>query len=164
MPLSLEQIRERLAARFPDAAGPVQPARDPFVVVAPFLLRELATFLRDDEALRFDFLQDETAVDHPAEELLRVVIHLWSYPHRHGFKLKVELPRQEPRCPSLAAVWPAACWFEREIFDLFGVHFEGHPELRRLLMPDDWVGHPLRKDYREAGGYAGVSNERENPL
>ncbi len=163
-PLSFEEIHARLSARFPAAVGPIVPARDSFVVVAKEQLVEVARFLRDDPALRFDFLQDETAVDHPAESLVRVVAHLWSYPHRHAFKLKVELDRANPSMPSLDSVWKSANWLEREIFDLYGVRFEGHPDLRRLLMPDDWSGHPLRKDYQESGGYHGVDNQRENPL
>ena len=78
--------------------------------------------------------------------------------------LKVEADRAAPRVSSVEAVWKAANWFEREVYDLFGVSFTGHPDLRRILLPDDWVGYPLRKDYQEAGGYHGISNVRENPL
>src|SRR5512142_960067 len=77
---------------------------------------------------------------------------------------KVEADRAAPSVPTVEGVWKTANWFEREIFDLFGVDFPGHPDLRRLMLPDDWVGHPLRKDYQEAGGYHGISNVRENPL
>jgi NADH-quinone oxidoreductase subunit C len=93
-----------------------------------------------------------------------VVYHLFSYRHRHGIVLKVEADRAAPSVPSVEAVWKAANWMEREVFDLFGVEFPGHPDLRRVLLPDDWVGHPLRKDYQEAGGYHGISNVRESPL
>ncbi|HYD42324.1 MAG TPA: NADH-quinone oxidoreductase subunit C, partial [Anaeromyxobacter sp.] len=89
---------------------------------------------------------------------------LFSYRHRHGIVLKVEADRAAPRVPSVEGVWRAANWFEREVYDLFGVEFAGHSDLRRILLPDDWVGHPLRKDYQEAGGYRDIGNTRENPL
>jgi NADH-quinone oxidoreductase subunit C len=162
--LTFEQIRERLAARFGAAVGPTVEARDPFVVVEPARLLEIARFLRDEPELALDYLVDETAVDYPAEGKLRLVYHLWSTRLRQGFKLKVELARAAPEVDSLDPVWPAANWLEREVYDLFGVRFCGHPDLRRLLMPEDWPGHPMLKDWQEQGGYRGIGNTRVSAL
>src|SRR5439155_15186799 len=109
---------------------------------------------------RCDFLQNLTAVDWAKAGVLQVVYHLFSYAHRHEVVVKVDLPRDRPRVPSVAALWKNADWLEREQYDLLGVVFEGHPDLRRLLMPDDWVGHPMRKDYREAAEYRGMPTTR----
>jgi NADH-quinone oxidoreductase subunit C len=122
------------------------------------------SLLRDDPALRFDFLQNLTAVDWPKRAELEVVYHLFSYVHRHAVCVRVALPRDVPRVPSVAAVWPTANWLEREQYDLLGVVFEGHPDLRRLLMPDDWIGHPMRKDFREPKSYRGMPTSRPSPL
>ncbi len=162
--LSREQIHTVLAARLGEALGPLMAAKDPFAVVRADRLVDAARLLRDDPALHFDFLQDLTATDHPKEALIRVVLHFYSYQHRHLFVLKVEVPRSAASVPSLTPLWPAANWMEREVFDLFGVQFEGHPDLRRILTPEDWKGHPLRKDYVEQGGYHDISNVRDNPL
>jgi NADH-quinone oxidoreductase subunit C len=158
--LSFEQIRERLAARFGDAVGPPVAAKDPFVVVQGEKLVEVSRFLRDDPELAFDYLIDAAGVDYPKENLIRVVYHLQSLSLKHTFKLKVECDRASPKVPTLDGVWHAANWLEREVYDLFGVEFEGHPDLRRILLPDDWQGHPLRKDWKEFGGYHGIGNER----
>lgn len=171
-PLTAEQIHQKLAERFPapeagvpGPIGPLQPPnKDAFCTVAPARLVEVCRFLKTEPSLGFDFLQDLTATDHPKENQLRMVYHLYSYRHRHGFVLKAELDRQQPQVDTLEGVWKAANWLEREVFDLFGVQFQGHPDLRRIMLPDDWVGHPLRKDYVEAGGYHGIENTRENPL
>ena len=93
-----------------------------------------------------------------------MVYHLYSLVHRHGLVLKAETDRDAPTIATVESVWKAATWLEREIYDLFGVNFAGHSDLRRILLPDDWVGHPLRKDYQEAGGYHGIGNERPDPL
>ena len=163
--MNVEDIHGRLRARFGDAVGPLGEARvDPWCTVAADRLVELCGFLRDDPELAFDFLEDLTAVDWPKREVIEVVYHLLSYRHRHAFVLKVEAARAAPTVPTVEGVWKAANWHEREVYDLFGVDFPGHPDLRRVLLPDDWVGYPLRKDYQEAGGYHGFSNVRENPL
>lgn len=120
--------------------------------------------LRDDPELRFDFLQNLTAVDWPKRQLIQVVYHLFSYAHRHEICVRVDLPRAAPHLPSVVSLWPTANWHEREQFDLLGVVFEGHPDLRRLLMPDDWVGHPMRKDFREPKTYRGMPTSRPSPL
>lgn len=162
--MSNEELQSRLAAEFGDAVSALQAAKDPFVVVDPARIAEVCRFCKEQPELAFDFLQDLTATDHPKEQKLRVVYHLYSYRHRHLLVLKVELPRKEPRVASVEPLWKAANWLEREVFDLFGVTFEGHPDLRRILLPEDWKGHPLRRDYMEAGGWHDISNVRDNPL
>ncbi|MBE3580699.1 MAG: NADH-quinone oxidoreductase subunit C [Thermoanaerobacteraceae bacterium] len=96
----------------------------------------------------FNFLSDLTGVDEPAKERLVLVYHLMAVPQGKMLRVKVELPRANPRVPSLAGVWPAADVQEREAYDLLGIIFTGHPDLRRILCPDDFEGHPLRKDFR----------------
>ncbi len=163
--LTFEQIHQKIAAKFGDAIGAAQPPKkDAFCTFAVAKLVEVGRAMKADPDLAFDHLQDVTATDHPKEGLIRVVYHFYSYTHRHGFCAKVELPRAQPEVDTLEGVWKSANWFEREVFDLFGVTFKGHPDLRRIMLPDDWVGFPLRKDYREAGGYQGISNIRDNPL
>ncbi|HXU68977.1 MAG TPA: NADH-quinone oxidoreductase subunit C [Polyangia bacterium] len=112
----------------------------------------------------FDFLQNLTAVDWIKDERIELVYHLWSYARRAGCVVKIDVPRAQPEAPSVASVWRAADWYEREQFDLLGVVFAGHPDLRRILMPDDWPGHPMRKDYVEATSYRGMPTTRANTL
>jgi NADH-quinone oxidoreductase subunit C len=159
------EIHERLKARFGDDVGALsEPKIDQHCVVKAERLVEVCRFLKTESGLDFDFLEDLTAVDWPKRNVIEVVYHLVSYKHRHVFKLKVEADRAAPVVPTAVVVWKTANWFEREVYDLFGVTFTGHPDLRRLMLPDDWIGHPLRKDYQEAGGWHGISNVRENPL
>jgi NADH-quinone oxidoreductase subunit C len=132
--------------------------------VQPTRIVDVLRTLRDDPAWRFDFLQNLTAVDWHKTQTLEVVYHLHSYPHRHELVVKTSVPREMPRLPSVSSLWKNADWLEREQFDLLGVVFEGHPDLRRLLMPDDWVGHPMRKDYREAAEYNGMPTSRPSPF
>jgi NADH-quinone oxidoreductase subunit C len=163
--MTTNEIHERLKARFGDAIGPLsEPKIDAYCVVQAQALVDVCRFLKTEPGLEIDFLEDETAVDWPKKNVIEVVYHLLSYKHRHGIVLKVEADRAAPSVPTVEGVWKTANWFEREIFDLFGVDFPGHPDLRRIMLPDDWVGHPLRKDYQEAGGWHGMSNVRENPL
>jgi len=112
----------------------------------------------------FDFLQNLTAVDWIKQDRIELVYHLWSYASRQERVVKIDLPRAQPEAPSVADVWRAADWYEREQFDLLGVVFTGHPDLRRILMPADWVGHPMRKDYVEAASYNGMPTTRANTL
>lgn len=116
------------------------------------LLRELCEFLRNDPELQYNFLVDITAVDrYPVEPRFEVVYHLRAMKSGERLRLKARLSGENPRIDSLVALWPGANMLEREVFDLFGIHFADHPNLRRLLMPDDWEGHPLRKDYPVEG-------------
>lgn len=159
------EIHEKLKAQFGEAVGPLgEPKVDAFAVVKADQLIEIARFLKSAPGIELDFCEDLTAVDWPKRNVIEVVYHLFSYRHRHGIVLKVEADRAAPAVPSVEGVWKAANWMEREVYDLFGVDFAGHPDMRRVLLPDDWVGHPLRKDYSEAGGYHGIPNVRENPL
>lgn len=103
--------------------------------------------LRDEPSLRFDFLADVIGVDFlPREPRYEVVYHLVSLSHRHRLRVKVRVP-DGGSVPTVQGVWPAANWHEREVWDMFGIFIEGHPDLRRILMAEDWEGHPLRKDY-----------------
>ncbi|HEY6006487.1 MAG TPA: NADH-quinone oxidoreductase subunit C [Anaeromyxobacter sp.] len=163
--MTTHDVHERLKARFGDDVGPLsEPKIDPFCVVKKDRLVEVCRFLKTEPGLELDFLEDETAVDWPKRNVIEIVYHLLSYKHRHSIVLKVEVARDAASAPTVEGVWKTANWFEREIYDLFGVEFPGHPDLRRIMLPDDWIGHPLRKDYQEAGGWHGMSNVRENPL
>jgi NADH-quinone oxidoreductase subunit C len=163
-------IFEWLGARLPGAVletfagGGGAGAQDAFVKVAPPAIVDILAALRDEPRLRFDFLQNLTVVDWPKRGVFECVYHLFSYPFRRELAVKTELPRERPRVASAAALWKNAGWLEREQYDLFGVVFEGHPDLRRLLLPDDWVGHPMRKDYVEAAAYRGMPTSRPSPL
>lgn len=163
--MTTDGIHERLKAVFGDDVGPLSEAKlDAFALVKKERIVEVCRFLKTEPGLELDFLEDLTAIDWPKRNAIEIVYHLLSYKHRHGIVLKVELDRAAPVLATVETVWKTANWFEREVYDLFGVDFTGHPDLRRLLLPDDWVGHPLRKDYEEAGGWHGISNFRENPL
>ncbi|MGQ0508104.1 MAG: NADH-quinone oxidoreductase subunit C [Myxococcaceae bacterium] len=163
--LSPEQLHQKLSAQFGDAIGALGPAtKDPFCTFSADKIVEICEFLRTTPGLAFDFLEDLTATDHPKQGLIKVVYVFYSYEHRHIFRSKVELPRAKPEVHTIENVWKAANWLEREVYDLFGVTFLGHSDLRRIMLPDDWVGHPLRKDYVEQGGYQDISNVRDNPL
>jgi len=163
--MTTQELHERLRARFGDDVGALsEPRVDPSCPVRRERIVEVCRFAREEPGLELDFLEDLTAVDWPKKNAIELVYHLFSFRHRHGLVLKVELDRASPKVASVEAVWKTANWFEREVYDLFGVDFPGHPDLRRIMLPDDWVGHPLRKDYQEAGGWHGISNVRENPL
>jgi NADH-quinone oxidoreductase subunit C len=161
-----EEIQKALVERFGDKVGPLSASKkDPFCVVQRGAVAEVCRFLKDDPALRFDCLINLSAVDgFKGQEVIRVVYHLWSYAKRHGFILKVEADRKAPEVPSVESVWKSADWLEREQYDLLGVTFTGHPDLRRVMLPDDWVGHPLRKDYKEPVEYHRISHLRDSPL
>jgi NADH-quinone oxidoreductase subunit C len=114
---------------------------------------EALAYCRDEPDLRFDLLSDITAVDYlryPGREdgpRFDVVYHLYSIPHRHRLRLRVPVEQDDPVVPTATALWPIANWLEREVWDMFGIRFEGHPDLRRLLLYEEFEGHPLRKDY-----------------
>jgi len=163
--MTVEEVRAQLESKFGEAMGALSETKgDRFVVVKGDVIVDLCHFLKSTVGLEFDYCQDITAVDWPGRNVIEVVYHLYSLVHRHGIVLKVETDRSAPAVATVEGVWKAATWLEREIYDLFGVNFIGHSDMRRILLPDDWVGNPLRKDYKEAGGYHGVGNERVDPL
>ncbi|MGH9513035.1 MAG: NADH-quinone oxidoreductase subunit C [Terriglobales bacterium] len=115
-------------------------------------IREACRLLRDDPNCLFNYLSDVTCVDWlPSEPRFEVIYQLLSIPKKERVRLKVRLGSDNPALESVTSVWPGANYFEREVFDLFGIRFLGHPYLRRILMPEDWEGHPLRKDYPVEG-------------
>ncbi|MGD0836645.1 MAG: NADH-quinone oxidoreductase subunit C [Polyangia bacterium] len=160
-----EEVCAALKSRFGDGVSALGGDRgDKFVVVKDADLVAVCRFLKETSELAFDYCQDITAVDWPSRSTIEVVVHLHSLVHRHGLVLKVETKRDKPELATLEGVWRAATWLEREVYDMFGVRFLGHSDLRRILLPDDWVGYPLRKDYQEAGGFHGIENVRPDPL
>jgi NADH-quinone oxidoreductase subunit C len=164
-PLDGPAIHARLRARFGDAIGDLAGAgADASATVPAPAVADVARFARTEPALLFDCLSNLSAVDYPKREVIQVVYHLYSYRHRHAFVLKVDVPRDNPVTVTVSNVWRHAEWQEREAYDLLGVVFEGHPDLRRILMPEDWPGHPLRKDFVEPEEYHGISTSRESLL
>jgi NADH-quinone oxidoreductase subunit C len=127
--------------------------RDEMTIYVPReMIRQAAALLKDNPACPFNYLSDITCVDwHPSEPRFEVIYHFLSIPHKERVRLKVRLSGENPALDSLTSIWPGANYFEREVFDLFGVRFNGHPYLRRILMPETWEGHPLRKDYPVEG-------------
>jgi NADH-quinone oxidoreductase subunit C len=165
MPLDSAGVHARLRERFGDAIGELTGAgRDAGCTVDAARIAEVCGFLKSQPALRFDCLSNLSGVDYPTQNVIQVVYHLFSYALRHWIVLKVNAVRDDPVVPTVSAVWRAADWQEREVFDLLGVTFTGHPDLRRILMPEDWPGHPLRKDFVEPEEYHGISTSRESLL
>jgi NADH-quinone oxidoreductase subunit C len=123
--------------------------------------RIIAEFLLKEPSLKMDWLANLSGIDYAADEMMCVVYDLWSMEHRHQFAVKVFAPRDGASIPSVCDLWPAANWHEREAFDLLGIGFPGHPDLRRILCADDWVGFPLRKDYVFPREYHGIPGSVE---
>lgn len=149
-----QAILARLRERFPGGIVETHDWRGDHTVVAErSAIADLLRFCRDDEGLAFDMLMDLTAVDYlkyPGREdgpRFEVVYHLYSLRHNHRLRVKVRVEEDDAVVPTAVPLWPIANWFEREVWDMFGIRFQGHPDLRRLLMYEEFVGHPLRKDY-----------------
>jgi NADH-quinone oxidoreductase subunit C len=146
-------VVEQLRGWNPQAVSQVVEYRGEITIVVPKeLLRPTAQQCRDNPALNFNLLSDATCVDRfPVEPRFELNYHLLSIPRRDRVRLRTSVSIQHPVIDSLVPVWPGANWLEREIFDLFGIHFEGHPDLRRILLPDDFEGAPLRRDFPVEG-------------
>jgi NADH-quinone oxidoreductase subunit C len=146
-------VVEQLRGWNPQAVSQVVEYRGEITIVVPKeLLRATAQQCRDNPALNFNLLSDATCVDRfPVEPRFELNYHLLSIPRRDRVRLRTSISIQLPVIDSLVPVWPGANWLEREIFDLFGIHFEGHPDLRRILLPDDFEGAPLRRDFPVEG-------------
>ncbi len=117
---------------------------------------ELARFLHDDDKLKFDSMMCITGVDYGEEEDLAVIYNLHSMTHTHKLEVRVLAPKANPTVPSVEQIWRIADWFEREVYDMYGITFEGHRDHRRILLPEDWEGFPLRKDYIFPETYHGI--------
>lgn len=132
----------------------------PFVIIDPAEMVNFLLVCRDDERLGFELLVDITASDPGAdEENLWILVELLSVKHRHRLAIKAVLPKESLSLPSATAVYRAAQWHERECWEMYGVTFEDHPDPRNILLPDDWVGYPMRKDYEFPTEYHGISCE-----
>ena len=167
--MTQEQVRARVAEKFKGAEALLYDPKVyktetgvPYFKVGPEKLKSFSQFLRDDSELRYDALMSMTAVDFLPQKAKKpapgepseipgkifLVYQLYSMRHGHRVVVKVEdLPRAGAKVPSVAEIWPTANWHERECYDFYGVIFEGHPDLRRILLPEDWEGHPMLKDY-----------------
>jgi NADH-quinone oxidoreductase subunit C len=153
---ALEPVLTGLRERFPEAVRQVSEHRgEATVELDPAQLVEVATWLRDDPAARFRLLADLSGTDYlkldDRPERLCVDYHLYSFDHNTRLRLKVRVGVDHPHVPSVTGVWGTANWHEREVYDFFGVRFDGHPNLVRILMPEDWKGYPQRKDYPLGG-------------
>jgi NADH-quinone oxidoreductase subunit C len=154
----LEQLKEHpavacLQAGIPHAIEAAKFEHDEMsLTIERSAIREACALLRDHAACPFNFLADVTCVDwYPSEPRFEVIYHLLAIAQKERVRLKVRLGDNAPSLDSVTPIWPAANFFEREVYDLFGIRFLGHPYLRRIQMPDDWEGHPLRKDYPVEG-------------
>ena len=151
----IEHIKSHLGASF--VADTDFNASPQAIITEASSLHELMVFLHQNEQLYFDSLSCLTALDGGVDSAtLELVYNLYSIPFDHHLMVKVSLDKEQPKISSLVDIWQTADWHEREAFDLMGIQFVGHPDLRRILLPADWEGHPLRKDYKEQQYYRGV--------
>jgi NADH-quinone oxidoreductase subunit C len=142
-------LADQLKAQFPGAVGEIDEFRgDVTVTVERKAIADVCTTCRDSEGFEFNLLSDLCGIDYyPNTPRFAVSYVLYSLSCNHTIRLKVFAPEEDPVVPTVTGVWPGSNWPEREAYDMFGITFEGHPDLRRVLMPFDWTGHPLRKDY-----------------
>ncbi|MZG29766.1 MAG: NADH-quinone oxidoreductase subunit C [Nitrospinae bacterium] len=149
--MTSEEIVEKVKASLPEAIQDTAlPQGDAVIFVAPEKLQEVAGFLKDDPSLKFDYLTDVCGVDYLNEEReprFEAVYLLYSIDHQHSIRVRVGIEEENPSVPTVSEIWKGALYPEQELFDMFGIHIEGHPKNERLIMPKEWSGYPLRKDY-----------------
>jgi NADH-quinone oxidoreductase subunit C len=162
--MTFTQLKTLLAGHFGDSLilaadeGGLQPS----LTVPVERIAETGAFLHENEATYFDFLSCLTAIDNgPAKGTMEILYHLYSIPYEHSLVLKIGFPRNQegeplPEVPTVSHIWRTADWHEREAYDLVGIRFKNHPDLRRILCATDWIGHPLRKDYKQQETYHGI--------
>ena len=153
--MEFTQIKARVDQSVPGALIPTEDEVH-YISVQPGHWLEVAALLREDPELHFDSLMCLSGHDRGAEQTLWVAYNLHSMDQLHKLEVRIEVPREGGSIPSVANVWRTADWHEREVYDLFGINFEGHPDLRRILLPFDWKGHPLLKDYATPDYYRGI--------
>jgi NADH-quinone oxidoreductase subunit C len=152
-----DEIAQKLRDRFGDRILAFdEKALDPVVKVTPEAIYEICKFLKEEPDLFFNMCHSVSGYDLGAGKELGVIYHLFSFRNKHWFTVKTEVPREGAHVPTVALLWRTADWHEREVYDLFGVTFDGHPDHRRILCPDDWEGWPLRKDYVVQEYYHGI--------
>jgi NADH-quinone oxidoreductase subunit C len=148
--LSPKDIAEKIKERFPEQVVEIAEFRDQVsVIVKKDQVSAILKYLHDEPFLSFDHLQDLTAVDYKGKKDVRfeVVYNLYSTRYHHQIRIRAQVPENDEKINSVVPIWAGANWHERECYDMFGIVFAGHPDLRRILMPEDWEGYPLRKDY-----------------
>jgi NADH-quinone oxidoreductase subunit C len=148
--LDPKDIAEKIKGKFTEQVIDVVEFRDQVsVIVKKDQIVPILKYLHDDPLLSFDHLHDLTAVDYLKKKDIRfeVVYNLYSIRYHHRIRIRAQVPENDPKIGSVVPIWEGANWHERECFDMFGIVFQGHPDLRRILLPEDWEGHPLRKDY-----------------
>jgi len=161
--MTFQEIKQILILQFgPENIDSIETGLQPSIVVPAGKLAEVGQFLHENEQLYFDFLACITAIDNgPGLATMELIYNFTSIPYGHNLVLKIIFPRNIndqtlPSVSTLSNIWKTADWHEREAFDLVGIHFNGHPDLRRILLPEDWEGHPLRKDYHQQEQYHGI--------
>jgi NADH-quinone oxidoreductase subunit C len=149
--MTSEEIVEKVKAGLADAIlDTALPQGDAVIFVAPDCLQKVMAFLKDDPSLKFDYLSDVRGVDYLNEERdprFEAVYQLYSIDHLHSIRVRVGIDEENPSVPTVSKLWKGALYPEQELFDMFGIHVEGHPKNERLIMPKEWTGYPLRKDY-----------------
>ena len=155
--MTANEIHDKIKSQFPDAILEFKPdaVTEPYIMVRHDAIREITKFISEDPDLKLDYLMCLSGVDFN-DGNLGVIYHLFSLEKRHRIVIKVKVPKDKPEVPSVESIWKTADWHEREAFDLFGIVFLDHPDLRRILLPDDWEGFPLRKDYKVQEYYQGM--------
>ena len=155
MPLTNQEVYAKLKDKHPDAVVSVEEVPgDSFVILQRDSIVDVCRFLRDAPDLAFDHCSSVSGVDDT--KTFWSVYHLFSTSKRHNAVLKVDAGREDPWVPTLVSVWPGVNWHERETYDMYGIRYDGHPDLRRILLPEDWPGYPLRKDYDFPDEYQGI--------
>ncbi len=156
-----QELIDLVRGRFDGQVDSIADPKDPRLHVNVEAWSEVARFLRHDPAVSLDWLRCLSGIDYAADGKLAVRYDLWSSDHRHDLTVKVYVPRENPIIPSVTPFWRTADWHEREAFDLLGITFSAHPDLRRILLADDWEGYPLRKDYVFPREYHGIPGSVE---
>lgn len=154
--MTSQQIIAGLTEKFGSKIIESHDDKHPRVHINTDAVREVLSFLRHEAGFKFDWLANLSGVDYVADDKMAVVYDLWSFDLKHTFAVKAFCDRKDPHIPSVVDLWAAADWNEREAFDMYGILFDGHPDLRRILCADDWVGYPLRKDYVFPREYHGI--------
>ena len=154
--MTAQEITNALKEKFGDAILETKlEVMQPWLSIAPNRMKDIALFLRDDPSMQFDYMMCLSGVDYN-DGRLGIVYHLFSMVHRHKIVLKAFCTKDNAHVQSVSSVWGTANWHEREVFDMYGIIIDEHPDLRRILMPNDWEGHPLRKDYKVPEYYNGM--------